>query len=301
MDISRLTSLSPQALARIAGVVAGLVFGVFWIPIRALDEAGFPAIWATTVFNGAALIAVAPLLFWRLRSFVGGGARFHLAGLLAGLTFALYAASFMYTEVVRAILLFYLTPVWGFAMARIFLGEAMTPVRWISILLGLSGMAVILGVEAGLPLPRSAGDWMALISGICWAVTSTMILTDRKCDPVNYGLAFFLWGAIIVLAFALIFAPEATVDWTALADVAWWLIPVTVLIVAPAGFATLYAPTQLSPGVVGLLFMSEIGVAAVTAAILAGEPFGLREIFGVTAIALAGFLEPLAVLARKHT
>ena len=48
------------------------------------------------------------------------------------------------------------------------------------------------------------------------------------------------------------------------------------------------------PGAVGLLFMTEISVGTVTAAIWADEPFGLREITGVVLVTLAGFTEILA-------
>ena len=53
------------------------------------------------------------------------------------------------------------------------------------------------------------------------------------------------------------------------------------------------AKTQLNPGVVGLLFMTEISVGTTTAALFAGEPFGLREITGVILITLAGISEPI--------
>ena len=47
----------------------------------------------------------------------------------------------------------------------------------------------------------------------------------------------------------------------------------------------------MNPGVVGILFMTEISVASITAAIWAGEPFGLRELSGVILISLAGLSE----------
>jgi len=43
--------------------------------------------------------------------------------------------------------------------------------------------------------------------------------------------------------------------------------------------------------VVGLLFMTEVSVGAITAAIWAGEPFGWRELAGVVLISMAGLSE----------
>jgi drug/metabolite transporter (DMT)-like permease len=53
----------------------------------------------------------------------------------------------------------------------------------------------------------------------------------------------------------------------------------------------MWATPKLNPAVVGLLIMTEISVGAVTAALWAGEPFGVREASGVVLITAAGVLE----------
>ncbi len=53
---------------------------------------------------------------------------------------------------------------------------------------------------------------------------------------------------------------------------------------------------MLSPGIVGILFMTEISVGSVTAALWAGEPFGGREIAGILLISSAGVAESLPAL-----
>ena len=49
----------------------------------------------------------------------------------------------------------------------------------------------------------------------------------------------------------------------------------------------------VDPGIVGILFMTEIIVGTITVAIWAGEPFGAREIIGVVLISGAGLAESL--------
>ncbi|KRO87693.1 MAG: hypothetical protein ABR99_10810 [Rhodobacter sp. BACL10 MAG-121220-bin24] len=70
------------------------------------------------------------------------------------------------------------------------------------------------------------------------------------------------------------------------------------LLVLPGTYASLWGPKYLSPGVVGLLFMTEIVVGAISVALLAGEPFGIRELTGILLIAGASMLEP--ILALNH-
>ncbi|MDH3714657.1 MAG: DMT family transporter [Gammaproteobacteria bacterium] len=296
--------IAEQNLAKLAAVYSGLVFGVYWIPLRALAEHGISGIWPVVVINVIPLTVLSPLVVIRPGAFFPGRLRFHVAGFLAGITFALYAAAFLYTEVVRVVLLFYLTPVWGFLLARAVIGDAITPLRWMSICLGLGGMLVILGVEVGLPAPHNAGDWMALAAGITWAFASLMLLTDSKANTLDYCCIFYFWsaaGAAILAGIATVHGISTVPDLSELPATLPWLIPVAVLVILPAGFAAIYGPTILNPGVVGLLFMTEISVATITAAWLAGEPFGTRELLGVVLITLAGALEPVIQTYRSRT
>jgi drug/metabolite transporter (DMT)-like permease len=90
-------------------------------------------------------------------------------------------------------------------------------------------------------------------------------------------------------------------EWPRLKSELIWLIPFCGFVVVPAAFSTVYGPSQLSPGVSGLLFMTEISVTAVSAAIFSGEPFGWRECAGVALITVAGMMEPFKMLRAKAT
>ena len=299
------SGVSQQNLAKLSALYAGVVFGIYWIPLRALEAAGFSGLWATVALNLIPCLCILLPAIYRWRFFLGAGVRFHIAGVLAGMTFAFYAGSLMFTDVVRAVLLFYLTPIWGFLLARIVIGEAITLPRWAGIIVGLSGLLVMFKADLGVPLPQNLGDWLALMSGLVWAVASLMMLTDKNKHPINYGFAFLIWGTIIPVTMASIVSIKGGApvpDWGSLVTVLYWLLPVAVLVILPATFATVYGPTQLNPGVVGLFFMTEISVATITAALFAGEPFGVRELIGVSAVTVAGLIEPSAefLSARKR-
>jgi drug/metabolite transporter (DMT)-like permease len=79
----------------------------------------------------------------------------------------------------------------------------------------------------------------------------------------------------------------AVLAWAALAALAW-LLPLTWLLLWGARF--------LEPGRVSLLLLLEVAVAALSAALFAGEPFGLREASGCLLILAAGALEAAAEL-----
>jgi drug/metabolite transporter (DMT)-like permease len=244
------------------------------------------------MFYAVPMTLLVPLFIYRARRFIPGRLRFHCGAVILGLALVMYSTAYNYTEVVRVVVLFYLTPIWGFLLARAFIGEAISPARWLAMVLGIGGALTIFGADMGLPLPKNLGDWLALGSGVLWAVGSLMLLTDDG-DALDYGLAFFCWAVLIATAVAWFADGQQSPSWqwSTVEDVLPWMIPVAALVIIPSGFATIYGPTQLNPGTVGILFMAEIIVATATAAIFTGEPFGLRELLGVILIMLASMVE----------
>jgi drug/metabolite transporter (DMT)-like permease len=82
-------------------------------------------------------------------------------------------------------------------------------------------------------------------------------------------------------------------------DVMPWFLVVALVLVIPAAWAVIWGAPHLNPGVVGLLFMIEVSVGTVTAAIWAGEPFGWREFTAVVLITIAGLTELFTEIGRR--
>jgi len=78
-----------------------------------------------------------------------------------------------------------------------------------------------------------------------------------------------------------------------------WLVPVIVVVVMSGVYASMWGAPKLNPGIVGLLFMTEISVGAITAALWSGDPCGWREVIGIVLITAAGVIESVwDLLAR---
>ncbi len=293
---------SSQTLAKLASLYAGLAYGLYWIPLRALEQAGLQDVLPALVFNLIPMILILPLIVWRWPHIRRAPLHFHVAGIVVGLSLVGYTNAFLYTDVVRVLILFYLTPIWGFLLARLFLGDLITPIRWISILLGIGGMLTIFGIDAGIPLPDNVGDWVALAAGILWAIASLMMLMGKE-SPIDYALWFFLWNGIAATLVTVIFFAQGGVslpDSAVFIAVLPWMIPLAMILIIPAGFAVIYGPTQLNPGIAGILFMVEIGVGTITASIMTDEVFGFRELLGVLMITTAALIEPLRDLIQHR-
>ena len=142
------------------------MWGLFWMPLRALGEHGIDLAWSTIIFFGIPFVLVLPLAIWRWRSILAGGPWLLLLGFIPALSMVLYSVSVLYTDVIRATLMFYIMPVWSVLMARYFLKEPITPARWLAIAIAAVGMLVIFRAEQGIPLPRNVGDVIAIAAGI---------------------------------------------------------------------------------------------------------------------------------------
>lgn len=276
-----------------AVAVSGVLWGLFWLPFRAFGETGFQGGWASLAFYAGATLAFLPWALVRWRHVLGAGSGLILTGAVAGAAFSLYATALLLTEVVRVLLLFYLTPVWGTLLGRILLGERITLFRGLALLMGLCGLVVILGFENGVPLPRNAGDWMALIAGIAWAYGSLRIYVQPEIGAGETTFAFFAGGLLVtaVVAWLPLEVNEAVPTLEMLA-VGWpWLLLLVAVFGVPPVLFTLWGAARLTPGRVGILLMGEVAVGIVSAALWSGEPFGMREAAGAALIVGAAVVE----------
>jgi drug/metabolite transporter (DMT)-like permease len=280
-------------LPALAVALSAALWGLWWLPLRALAEAGLSGAAVNAALYGSATAALLPL-FWRRRGRLRAGGLLLLgAGCLFGGALVSWNLALILGEVVRVTLLFYLAPVWATLLALGALGERIGWLRVLSVALGLSGAVVLLGFTGGLPLPRSAGDWLGLAAGLLFALSVTLVRKGDTIAGLEQTMVSFAAAALLSLIL-LVMAPHhapgidpVVLAWAALAAIAW-LLPVTWLLLWGARF--------LEPGRVSLLLLLEVAVAAVSAALLAGDPFGAREAIGCLLILTAGALEGAAEL-----
>ncbi len=299
IDVRTATGYAPN----MAILFTSVLWGTLWIPMREMNEAGLGGPAATTVSFLLGLLVVLPLGLAKARRILTGGWDMWIGGFFVAVSIALFAEGVVRGQVARVMLLFYLTPVWSTILGRLMLGAPITRRRLATIALGLTGMAVILGGEAGLPVPRSVADWMGLGSGLLWAVAAVYVnrsasrpLFDRIFVPLvflapAYYLLTVVPGARDSLGIEGVLVGNAAVMLALLALV--WIVPIVGLTIFGAGL--------LDPGRVAILLMFEIVVGLGSVALLLDEPVGLREVAGAVLIGAAILAEFVAKPAVRAT
>ncbi len=272
-------------------------WGIYWLPQRILAEGGLTGGWGTIAQMVIGVLLLLPIALWRATKKKETGIEIPLIGLLMGGGFICYALSFLLTDVVRALLLFYMTPVWTTIFEILFLKKRPGWQRIFTLSLALGGLWLVFSKETIIPLPENAGDWLAFAGGAIFAgglIRLEVIKTDGVF-PIIFS--FFFYGALfnIVAGFFLADYLGAIPKFEAFISMSVFLIILSVFYFIPTGIVILWAPSKLGAGLCSILFLSEIVVGVITSSILTDEPFGWREIVGSSMIVIGGVLAVVLV------
>jgi drug/metabolite transporter (DMT)-like permease len=278
----------------IAVASAAALWGLFWIPVHGIENAGVNAYWTGAVIFAASTIVFLPIIIFRFGVFLKNWRSLLIPGCLAGTAFALYILSLNLTDVVRAILLFYMSPLWSTLFGILILKERLSINRVIALLMAFGGLYLVLAIDDLLPTPQNTGDWCALASGLLWSIASVKLFQGGATFLIEKVSIFVVFALIVSLALivwqqgGLHLAP----DWQVI-SAGWYWIAIIAIMMFPICYCTVWPATVLSPGRVGMLLMGEVIVGVISAAIMTDEPFGNRELWGTVLIVGAGIVEVL--------
>lgn len=279
----------PQSntLPLIASILAALIWGIWWIPIRALAGEGLTGPWPGIAMIVAALPALGLLMMvtrtrftLSLHAFLGAAA--------IGIAITLYSTALTNTTIVRAVLLFYLAPGWSLAIECLTQGRRFRPVNLLALVLALIGILFVFRGDFGIAEWRS-GDAMALASGALWAVGAALVFTTRQSPVLTLAFVSCGFAAIVGIAAALVMGDP--VPMAALRSLAPDAALGGVLYVAPILLATLWGARRLGATTLTFILTGEIVAGVASVAILENEPFGWPEVLGTTLIICATLIE----------
>ena len=274
-------------------LIAAGMWGLFWIPQRALEAGGLTGGWATISQMVIPFAMLLPISVWRLYKGQSFGLEYPLIGLLFGGGIACYANSFLLTDVVRALILFYITPVWTTIFEIVFLRQIPRFYRYITLVLALSGVWIVFGQEGVIPLPQNSGDWIALLGGILIAASAVRMEIKKPEGIYPILFSFFFYGGLFTLIqsyFLSDYLGDApTIEsWVTMMP---WLILIAILFHIPTNIVILGAPSRIGAGIFSIIILFEIVVGTFSAAVLTDEFIGWREILGSSFIIFAGLTE----------
>ena len=282
----------PLAIASL--VYAAALWGLVWYPYRLLAEAGVGGI-ASSFFSYAIPLLLVGWLHGR--AVVAARARWAwlvAMGLAAGWTNLAYVLAVLEGEVVRVLLLFYLSPLWTVLFAGLLLRERLNRAGWAVMALAAGGAVVMLWQPGDWPLPANRAEWLGLSAGLMFAASNVI---SRHLEGVAEGAkSVSVWTGVAVLTVIGLALKPSGLDFVANAAPATWLLLAGVaLLIGSMTYAVQYGLARVPANQAIVIFLSELVVAAISAYFLSDERMGVQEWVGaamiVTASLFSGHME----------
>ncbi len=265
--------MSTHALQRavwlpvLALMLNAFTWGVSWWPFRWLEARGLHALWATAMIY---LVAVAAITATR------PGAWAHLRRtprlwwlvVASGTTNATFNWAVTLGDVVRVVLLFYLMPVWAVLLSRALLGERLTAVSLLRVLLALAGALIVLWPQdgGGMPMPRTLAEWLGVLGGFSFALNNVLLRREAAQPESARALAMFGGGVAVSLVLALWLGARGSVPLPPAPQVVW-IVPALVLALAflAGNLALQYGAARLPANTTAAVMIMEVLFASASA------------------------------------
>ena len=284
-------------------VVSSCAWGLYWLPLRSIEQSGIVGSWSIVLVNACPLIILVPLIFFNLDKLKKYLKPILFAGIMIGAAFTFYANGLVQTSVIRATLLFYLSPIWSTIIGIIWLNERLTIARVISIIVALIGLILLLydfrNQETAM---LNFGDFSSILSGLFWALGASILKKWSKLPIIPLtAIVYFSTTSLSILLAIIVYKapiPSLTLIGQNFSTAFIW----SVIVLLPS-FCIIFRISQiLFPGRVGILMMSEVAVAVISAKILLPEEqMVILQWIGASAILLAGVVEIIFGYSKKVT
>ncbi len=265
-------------LAVNALLLAATMWGLLWYPMRLLEKAGLPGLWTTLVAYSVASAAglVFSVRYWR--DFVRYPGWLLGLALAAGWCNVAFILAIVDGNVVRVVLLFYLSPLWTVLLGWLFLGEPIDRAAAMVLVVAMSGaMLMLWDPHMGAPWPQSNSDWMAISAGLAFSANNVIVRGTGQVSLHAKTSAAWMGGALLAglwLALTLSSVPSAAPHaW--LSAAALGLLGIVIMTVT-VQYGVTHLPVRRS----AVILLFELVVATISSQLLADEALGAREWLG---------------------
>ncbi|MFT4725692.1 MAG: drug/metabolite transporter (DMT)-like permease [Granulosicoccus sp.] len=286
-----------------AVTVGSAIWGLFWIPLRYLEDAGIPGLWAVALVLTTAFVPSLLATIWRRELSELTTVNGWVVGFALSTSTVLYFTAVLYTDVIRAIFLFYLLPLWTTLSARLLYGEPIRRAQLAVIAAALVGVWLLLGGGFSFPVPNNVGDWCAIAAGFCWGFSLSLLRSKEDTRPFASTTATLFSGIILSSASALILQYWLSVGMHSNPEPVSLIktIPVAVAfgaaLIFPSMLSQIWGARRIPAPTAALLTMTEILVATGSAGLLIGTDLPPISLLGGMIIITAVCID-LAVKRR---
>ena len=271
-----------------ACLVAATLWGLYWIPLRFLENSGISGLWASVLIYFVSFLFIFPRFFKLRADFYASKTLYTLLAIFAGWTNLGFVLALLEGEVVRVMVLFYLSPVWATLLAFLILDERLKKQNILALVLAVAGVFLISWhPEVVFIKSFDRADLYAVSSGLAFAITNILV---RKIGGLSHSVKMCsAWFGVMVLAGCGILLTQDSFPAVTLNNLLLIFIlgfPLMIVMTWTAQYAVSNLPIYLS----SVLFLFEIIVGAISAVMLANEFITIIQFIGIIMILSAGLI-----------
>lgn len=280
----------------LALLFSATIWGVIWYPLRLFEAHGLSGLWVTLIFFAAA--GVVGMLFMsrhlremRHQPWIALG-----IALASGWCNTSFNLAMLEGNVMRMLLLFYLSPLWATLIGWWFLGERLTLLSVLLLVVSVLGALFMLW-QPGMMVPWPAGraDWLAISSGMSFAVLNALVRQGRRLDIPSKMLASW-FGVVLVAGGWIAVTGELRPDAEPVVIGAAAAFGALVIVVAT--LSVQYGVTHMPLHRSAVILLFELVAGALSAWLLTNEVITPKEWFGGGLIVMAALISARAHLRR---
>lgn len=274
----------------LAIMLGASVWGLVWYLMRMLAAMGLSGTAASATTRGAACIFV---LLAKRRSLSTLSWHWLLValGVAAGVTNIGFVWGAIHGQVMRVLLLFYLTPAWTAIFAHFILKERLTRADATLSLLSLAGAVTMLwSPELGMPLPADLAEWAGLMGGMGFAMSNVLVVKVTRTLPgmkPEMRTTVIFGGAALVASVVTLFEPMPAPPGAAQLPVVAFIVIGLGIVLAVNNIIVQVGLARVPANRASIIMLFELVVTALSSWFFAGEVPGPREWAGGACIVVA--------------
>lgn len=277
-----------HGLSILSLLFAASMWGISWYPVRYLEESGINGLWVSLLIYTGTLSVSIPFIFKYYRQFLDNKWPLIIIGLSVGWLNLSFILAVIDGQIIRVLLLFYLSPVWAALLSWLVLKEKLQAKEWLMIAIAITGALIMLwSPELGMPLPQSKSDWLALSSGIFFAFSNMMIRKTEQASILVKTISG--WFGVVAVSGLLILFTSTPAGHLAIENVSiavlYGIFGMTLMTLAVV-YGVSHMPLHRS----AIILLFEIVVGAISAVWLANENILPRDWVGGSLVILAAYI-----------
>ena len=264
------------------------MWGVVWYPMRLLESHGLSGPWLTMLLYLVATIGGLVLAGRQLPTLARQPMLMLGLAISAGWTNLAFVLAILDGNVMRVLFLFYLSPAWAILLGWMVMKEQID--RWAIVIMIVAlagGWLMLLQPGSAIPLPTSSSDWLALTSGMAFAISNVFVNKAQATSVSVKSLA--AWIGVTGLSIILILmrgepVPQLSVS-LMLGVITLGLLG-TVIMTLFVQYGVTHMPVHRS----GVILLFELVAGALSQQLLTDESLVAREWLGGALVVAASLL-----------